>query len=333
MALASDPARAAGRISNASLVFELPQLPESGALYVEYAHQWRAATRVPGTEPGAGGALYASLNLNPRPFTLTAEFKHYRSFYPLAAHVDVARAREFTPIQYSTPPTTEAVWNDTQFEHFNTCVTGGRLRNDVELAPGISLLSWVGHYHTWGERSSDCSPSMETLNRVWDVAGGIETASRDRQRKLNLALGTRFDSSARPFTTVAGHAATAYYRELYLRYDVVQRLPRDLSLQFHGWLRRRHQALGGPSDAWFQGTTESGVSIGSAWNLVLGLEYDENPAVPRTYVNGQVRYNLTTSSNLGLFVGQRQGGQRCVSGVCRVFPPFEGARLDATLRF
>jgi hypothetical protein len=68
-------------------------------------------------------------------------------------------------------------------------------------------------------------------------------------------------------------------------------------------------------------------------SLGLGLEYDQNPAFPDTYVNGQVRYNLDSSSNLSLFVGQRQGGLRCVSGVCRIFPPFEGARLDATLRF
>jgi hypothetical protein len=41
---------------------------------------------------------------------------------------------------------------------------------------------------------------------------------------------------------------------------------------------------------------------------------------------------MTSASNLSLFVGQRRGAQRCVAGVCRVLPPFEGARLDFTLR-
>jgi hypothetical protein len=148
-----------------------------------------------------------------------------------------------------------------------------------------------------------------------------------------VALGLRLDTSAEPFSTANGQTTDVYYRELYLRYDFVQRLPGDLALQFHGWHRRRHQGLGGPAAPWLQGTTETGLSLGSDWNLVFGFEYDQNPAFPATYVNGQVKYNLSSASNLGLFVGQRQGGQRCVSGVCRVFPPFEGARLDATLRF
>jgi len=28
-----------------------------------------------------------------------------------------------------------------------------------------------------------------------------------------------------------------------------------------------------------------------------------------------------------------RGGLKCVSGVCRVLPPFEGVKLSATLRF
>lgn len=72
--------------------------------------------------------------------------------------------------------------------------------------------------------------------------------------------------------------------------------------------------------------------LDASWGFALGLEYDENPAFPGTYVNGQVRYDFEVG-NVTAFAGQRQGGLRCVSGICRVFPPFEGVRLDATLRF
>ena len=44
-------------------------------------------------------------------------------------------------------------------------------------------------------------------------------------------------------------------------------------------------------------------------------------------------YKITKDSNIKLFVGQQRGGLKCISGVCRVFPPFEGARLELTLRF
>jgi len=46
-----------------------------------------------------------------------------------------------------------------------------------------------------------------------------------------------------------------------------------------------------------------------------------------------VSWDITSSSSLRLFAGSARGGLRCVSGVCRVFPPFEGVKLTATLRF
>jgi hypothetical protein len=34
-----------------------------------------------------------------------------------------------------------------------------------------------------------------------------------------------------------------------------------------------------------------------------------------------------------VFGGQRRGAVRCVSGVCRQFPPFEGANIELIVRF
>jgi hypothetical protein len=146
-------------------------------------------------------------------------------------------------------------------------------------------------------------------------------------------IGSRFDDANRSLTASDGTTTNVFYRELYLRYDWIQWLSGPYSLQFQGWIRRRRQTLGGPGEPWAQAITISELKWGSDLSLGFGFELDENPAFPTTYFNGQVRYNLSTGSNLVLFVGQRQGGLRCVSGVCRVFPPFEGARLDATFRF
>jgi hypothetical protein len=87
----------------------------------------------------------------------------------------------------------------------------------------------------------------------------------------------------------------------------------------------------------------SALQWGPKLNLAFGLEYDQNPAFPGLYLNGQLRYELGGPdtwlrwahgpSTVGLFVGQRQGGMRCVSGVCRVYAPFEGARLDLAVAF
>ena len=65
-----------------------------------------------------------------------------------------------------------------------------------------------------------------------------------------------------------------------------------------------------------------------------GMRWKLNvPALQPSYFNAQVGYHFTTDSSLSLFVGQRRGALRCVGGICRIFPPFEGASLDAVVRF
>ncbi|MEJ7734827.1 MAG: hypothetical protein WKG00_37265 [Polyangiaceae bacterium] len=59
------------------------------------------------------------------------------------------------------------------------------------------------------------------------------------------------------------------------------------------------------------------------------------------YVNGGVQYKSNSTDHaweqvldtVTLFVGQRRGAVRCVSGVCRLFPPFEGVKLEVVSRF
>ena len=50
------------------------------------------------------------------------------------------------------------------------------------------------------------------------------------------------------------------------------------------------------------------------------------------FFNGSVQWNFTTASSLRLFAGGTRGGLRCISGVCREFPPFTGALLELVVR-
>ena len=64
------------------------------------------------------------------------------------------------------------------------------------------------------------------------------------------------------------------------------------------------------------------------------LDYTTEPAQPKDYFPGGVLdFSPTPSSTIRLFAGASRGGLKCVSGVCRVFPPFEGVKLTATVRF
>ncbi|HEX3593762.1 MAG TPA: DUF6029 family protein [Polyangiaceae bacterium] len=338
-ALSPGAVRSADALRTGSLSVNLPDLEGHGAAYVEAAVQnlgYPAAIASSSSElPDTGYALYANVTLEERPVTLTVEAKHYRRFFPLVANVDLARAPEFSVVQYNAPPTTEGVWVDTEFEGFNTCVSGGRAKADVKVGPHANVFAWVGRYLTWAESvaNEQCHTGSDNLNRVWDFASGLEVVSQDRRSRVTATLGTRFDDTARLIPDPNGGDTNVFYRELYGRYEATEWLGGPFTLRLQGWDRRRHQTLGGVTTPWTELQQLVALDYAPRLTVGAGFEYTGNPQFPPTYFNGMLGYNISSSSNVSLFAGQRRGGLRCVSGVCRVYPPFEGVRVDATFRF
>ncbi|HEX4339269.1 MAG TPA: DUF6029 family protein [Polyangiaceae bacterium] len=338
-ALSPGVVRSAEALRTGSLSVNLPDLGGHGAAYVEAAVQnlgYPAAVASSSNQlPDTGYAIYANVTLEEKPVTLTVEAKHYRRFFPLVANVDLARAPEFSVVQYNAPPTTEGVWVDTEFEGFNTCVSGGRAKADVQVGPHAVVFAWVGTYLTWAESvaNEQCHTGSDNLNKVWDFASGFELVSADRRSRVSATLGTRFDDTARLIPDPSGGETNVFYRELYGRYEASEWLGGPFTLRLQGWDRRRHQTLGGVTTPWTELQQLIALDYAPRLTVGAGFEYTGNPQFPPTYFNGMLGYNFNSSSNVSLFAGQRRGGLRCVSGVCRVYPPFEGVRVDATFRF
>jgi hypothetical protein len=332
--LSDDVVRSSNRIATGSASFELADLAGHGAAYLEVALQDLRPADPTTTKLAPGQAAYLSVSVQGGPVNLLFEGKHYRRFFPLLANVSPLRAREFSTLAASAPPTTEVLFLDTEFENFNTCVTGGRMRSDVALSPVASAYAWVGYYESFDESVANdgCTVSRETRNRVWDMASGFELHTRDHRAKADASVGSRIDDSDRPIPTDNGETSV-FYREIYHRHQASAALGGPWSVELQGWHRRRHQTVGGPGSPWSEGDELIGFDYAPRWSTALGFSYDTNPEVPKTYLNGQIGYRPTSDSSVSLFVGQRRGALRCVGGVCRVFPPFEGASLDVTLRF
>jgi hypothetical protein len=332
--LAEDVVRSANRMATASASFELADLAGHGGAYLEVAIQDLHHTEPSTPKQNLGQAVYLSVNVLAGPLSFLFEGKHYRRFFPLLANVSPIRAREFSTLAASAPPTTEALFIDTEFESFNTCVSGGRLRTDLELSKRASVYAWLGYYESFAESVANeaCRVGKDTRNRALDSASGFELHSRDRRSKLDLSVGSRVDDTDRPVVTDSGETQL-FYREVYTRQQGALALGGPFGLEIQGWQRHRHQTIGGPGVPWSEGDELLGFDYAPHWSLAVGFSYDTNPAVPPTYVNGQLGYRISSDSSLSLFVGQRRGALRCVGGVCRVFPPFEGAALDLTLRF
>jgi peroxiredoxin len=74
------------------------------------------------------------------------------------------------------------------------------------------------------------------------------------------------------------------------------------------------------------------------WVVSALYEMTTDPAVvfltgKKNWWAGQVEVRFAGGHALRLFLGSTKGSMKCAGGVCRLFPPFEGVRCEAFLRF
>lgn len=332
--LSEDLLRSAERMVTLSQSVELTRVLPELSVYAELAFQ-QLGQRAEATRFDPGYGLYTSAAYTPRDVALTLEGRHYRRLFPLAANVKLARAREFSSLSYNQVPTTELEDNDTEYEGMNTCVSGARLRGDVTLRRGVRALGSLAHYLTYAESGANesCTITAQQLNRVYDFSSGFALDSSDRRRHLEVVLGGRIDSAERELKLPGGSTSQLFYGESYLRHQLELPLNSDFGVSLTGRHRRRAQAEGGPGVPWSEGEEVLGLEWAEHSSLGLGAEYDTRPGVPHRYFNIELSHRPTPSSRIALFAGQRRGALRCVGGICRVYPPFEGVRLDLAFRF
>ena len=47
----------------------------------------------------------------------------------------------------------------------------------------------------------------------------------------------------------------------------------------------------------------------------------------------QFEVKVSNANSIRIFYGSNKGGVKCAGGICKFFPPYEGLRIDAILRF
>ena len=334
------PTIGASEIFLAGQSLEVPSLWKHGSLYVEAAVQRRRHDTQPNDPAANGNALYASLTTNAGHFTSTLEVKSYRNFYGVTGAVDQTRASAFSNVAYNNIPSAELVTQDSAIGFFNACVDGGRLRTDYRLTHQLLLYAQGIYAFTKSEingggcdetgRNVSAIGAASTSNRVWDGLGGFEWLfDQDRSHFFAWAGG-------RDDTKVNGEF---YYRELHANYTFTKYVAGPYSLELTGRHRIRKEenqnirdaAIG--SEYWRQGEHYTALKVAPKWVFSQGIEYTTQLGFPTYYFNGSVLYRLTSESNIRVFAGQQRGGLKCVSGICKVFPAYSGARIELTLRF
>jgi hypothetical protein len=104
----------------------------------------------------------------------------------------------------------------------------------------------------------------------------------------------------------------------------------------HAWalhLTVNHESRTADDDDFLRGTTLVGVEYGRTWSLTGEFGYDtENPNVQNQFYAGIVTYQPWDWMNLRTVVGSERGGIKCIGGVCREYPAFQGARFEASIQ-
>lgn len=341
----------------------LPSIARHGDFYVEIARQQLGDGRATVVEDGevtsrlesnTGFAVYANGSVRGGPVTLTLEGKHYRRFFPLSANIDTGSkgfgAPEFNLISYNSPPTAEPIFVE-PIGSPQVCNTGGWARVDYRFSPRVAANAWVGHYTSFSELdavNNDCKTDDEKRTDAWDVAAGGDVRFDEGKSPMRVTLGVREDTPAVPFNGAGGEDLKVFYRETYVRYDLTKHLAGPVSVQVQGFHRRRYEPQT-EAEPWLEGENYTAIHVAPHLAGIFGYEYQTRPGcIPADpdrsvchYVNGGLQYKSGASDHawqkildtVTLFVGQRRGAIRCVSGACRFFPPFEGARLELVSRF
>lgn len=347
----ASPERQHNTIRTFSGSVSIPSIAERGDVYVEVAGQQLRSGHLDRDNAPArdlsGYAVYVAANGRSGPLAVSLEGKHYRRFFPLSANIDVSalsnpgfNAPEFQGVAYNQLPTTEPIYVE-PIGAPNVCVTGGRGRVDYRFNRSAAIYAWLGRYVSFSERQAndDCITDDTSRTDTWDTAAGTEIDFDGRRSHVRAWAGVRQSDEAD-----TGHV---FYSEGYVRYDIVKHLAGAFSLQAQGNSRRRYRPENFES-SWIEGDNYIALQWSPHLAAIFGYEYTNVPGCEPGkdselchYFSGGLQWKAGSRrtvldqvvDTVQFFVGQRRGGLRCVSGVCRFFPPFEGARLELVSRF
>lgn len=310
------------RVVHAGATLDGTRATERFGFYVEGIAQLRQGPSAGDDTRGIGIYSTATVRMDDD-LVLLVEGKAYGNLVPLHPELDQP---EFDALAYNQPPTAERV---TQIlENPQRDIAGARLRADWTISNQLLAYANYGVFRDWHGYDDPEHVGQTNPGTIHDPYVGFEARWNEAR---SWVIGT---TGWRGVVLAGSHLRVR--EDLHLDLDVAQALNRCWSVTFHAIHVERHKHESPILDRRFrEGTLLAGVRlVKPALAVALGYDYTTEPTQPkRDYWNGNLEWNITPSSSLRLVVGSTRGGLKCVSGVCRVVPQFEGAKLTATLRY
>lgn len=282
-----------------------------------------------------GWGAYGSAILYLGDWTLTAEAKSLSDFYAYTVTWEQGGKYKSQRIDYLLPPTLEP---QTMEVSNNWDISGGRLQADYRPG-GLDTLLFASYSGFWAWDLNDAGERW-----IYNLNAGVEQDFWNTGR-AKLTLGLREE--------VPQYDNSNTYHLLYS--DLVVKIPLSErhSIDIHGtsWFVREGlsgYAMDFTKGEWIVGYSWSpwlAASIVMAWDTFPSRgedDYDfsvfyspgeEDPPQRQLFLAGTVTLDLWGDYQVRLTGGQMRGGILCVNGVCRMLPPFAGARAELRLRF
>jgi hypothetical protein len=296
---------------------ELPWLGGYGSAYVEYAQQKRDF----GPTEKTGTALYASATGYAGPVTALLEYKDYRDYLPIATSLEPTVYPELALNDfYNSPPTLERVQ---QAVLNNADVTGPRGRLDVAVTDNLTPFASMAKF-----------TDRTYFATIYDPYGGVELRWQGARSRAVFSGGyrtERFDETERKKALVG----RIFEDTTHLEYDVNQSLGGPYSIELVGLHMSHYDYKTTHYEIWYEGQAYLSLKRADSWAIASGYEYfTQTPTLTRTnYVNTSVSWSVTNGVLLRFFAGGQRAGIKCVNGVCRNYPAFEGARLELLAKY
>jgi hypothetical protein len=311
------------RIENLGGTLELPQILEHASAYFEYVHQWNFIENSARQE---GNAFYGGINVFAGPVTVQAELKDYQNLVaPVQSSLSsTAFPDYYQQTVYTNPPNLEEIWQE-EITSNPLSIWGPRIRVDWQV--NENLRPYVA-----GAVFQD---NGEGVNIYYGLVG-TEANWQEHRSHLNINGGLRyelFNSYSPPHPPNPNQNLNQ--GESWVQYDVVQALTPIYSLELDGLHRNMNDCYGEtPCNLWTQGYAYLSLKRTSV-TVSGGVEYytkDLNLYQPY-YFNASGTWIASQALTFRAFVGGREGGLRCINGICRQFPAFNGVNFEIIARY
>jgi hypothetical protein len=319
-------------------------------LFSSYAHKHTITepnTTYPVSLSANGDAFYSSATYSESGWGVTLEYKNYRFDVTNPNNQSYERPTKMLPFQ--NPPTVVKEHTSTLISRnphvvdFNDEV-GAQI--EINYVPNDNLIFLLNasaaskHYkyeynsitgeYTRIDRSDDFIPAFDNeFNPFWEVYLESEyyinkkTYAKLALSRQSLTTFTYPNALEQIFTTtIPGE----------FKYTFIKDMTAKLILE-QQWISNSIRT--GEKEFMNQFVSLSFIKSPNL-TLTLNAEFtndDEEPSGKKSWIQGEVAYNINTANVVTVSYGSERGGLRCTSGICRYVNPFNGFRLSVQSRF